>query len=161
MELSPELIGGVIIAIYLIADGFEKICKKFGFFQGLWSKIKQRRAGEVGEEIEKKLAPIQKQLGNIDTRLDGIDERLDRIEETNIYQNEQIDLLAVSQKNILRANIMDIYHTYRDTRVFPMSVKEQLDTLYKDYKELKGNSYIDKYYTRMSCWQVLEDEPNP
>lgn len=138
----------IFTAISKLSDACEPIGRFFG------------KLG-FGKRIEKILAPIQKQLGNIDARLDGIDERLDRIEETNAQQSEQINSLAVSQKNILRANIMDIYHAYRDVRIFPMSVKEQLDTLYKDYKKLKGNSYIDKYYTRMSCWQVLEDEPNP
>jgi hypothetical protein len=32
--------------------------------------------------------------------------------------------------------------------------KERLDQFYKDYKALKGNSYIDKYYKRMSAWKI-------
>lgn len=152
----------IFSVITAIASGIIVICTAIGKIAEVSAPI-GKVLGKIGfgKRTEKLLAPIQEKLGNIETRFDRIDERLDRIEETNIYQSEQIDLLAVSQKNILRANIMDIYHTYQDARVFPMSVKEQLDTLYKDYKKLKGNSYIDKYYTRMSCWQVLEDEPNP
>lgn len=152
----------IFSVITAIASGIIVICTAIGKIAEVSGPI-GKFFGKLGfgKSTEKLLAPIQEKLGNIETRLDGIDERLDRIEETNTYQNEQIEELAVSQKNILRANIMEIYHTYQDARVFPMSAKEQLDTLYKDYKRLKGNSYIDKYYTRMSCWQVLEDEPNP
>jgi hypothetical protein len=36
--------------------------------------------------------------------------------------------------------------------------KEALDVYYKDYKKIKGNSYIDKYYTRMSLWKIVDDD---
>ena len=36
--------------------------------------------------------------------------------------------------------------------------KEALDQYYIDYKAIKGNSYIDKYYNRMKKWSVVEDD---
>ena len=55
---------------------------------------------------------------------------------------------------------MDIYHQYKEYRKFPIYAKEKLDELYKDYKREGGNSYIDKYYGRMSKWEIdySEDE---
>jgi superoxide dismutase len=36
--------------------------------------------------------------------------------------------------------------------------KEVLEQYYVDYKAMKGNSYIDKYYNRMKKWKVVEDD---
>jgi hypothetical protein len=57
--------------------------------------------------------------------------------------------------------IMDIYHEYEDIRALPESVREQLDELYKDYKALGGNSYIDKRYARMQKWDTIPDHDMP
>ena len=61
-------------------------------------------------------------------------------------------------KDILRQKIMAIYHTYRKYQMIPLSEKEKVDELYKDYKAQKGNSYIDKYYKRITTWSVISDE---
>lgn len=50
---------------------------------------------------------------------------------------------------------MAIYYEYRDTQCIPVSKKEALDELYKDYKTQGGNSYIDKYYGRMKEWKII------
>lgn len=36
--------------------------------------------------------------------------------------------------------------------------KEVLEQYYVDYKAMKGNSYIDKYYNRIKKWKVVEDD---
>ena len=65
-----------------------------------------------------------------------------------------IEVLKQGTKDVLRQKIMAIYHEYKSGRAFPIHVKEALDELYKDYKKEGGNSYIDKYYGRMSKWKI-------
>lgn len=70
----------------------------------------------------------------------------------------QYEALAISAKDVLREKIIAIYTEYRDERKLPVIKREKLDQFYKDYKDLKGNSYIDKYYSRMSKWTVVDDD---
>jgi hypothetical protein len=59
---------------------------------------------------------------------------------------------------VLREKIMGIYHKNKRERTLTLSEKEALDQYYIDYKAMKGNSYIDKYYKRMKKWKVDEDD---
>ena len=54
-------------------------------------------------------------------------------------------------------SVSDFYDWYT-----PWIDDETIDELYKDYKSQEGNSYIDKYYKRMSNWEIdyTEDEEN-
>ena len=71
---------------------------------------------------------------------------------------QQYDILVLTAKDVLREKIMKIYNDYRRERTLPIDKKEQLDQYYIDYKKLKGNSYIDRYYHRMERWNVLEED---
>jgi hypothetical protein len=68
--------------------------------------------------------------------------------------------LVISAKDVLRAKIMRIYDENVKTKKIHLSDKEALDQYYLDYKALKGNSYIDKYYGRMKKWEVIDDDYN-
>lgn len=84
---------------------------------------------------------------------------LDEIKALNIEQSKSIELLTTSSKDVLRQRIMAVYHQYKKEKRFPIYEKEKLAELYKDYKAENGNSYIDKYYKRMSTWETYyEDE---
>lgn len=72
-------------------------------------------------------------------------------------QNEAISILTKSSKDVLREKIMAIYHKNKAERTLTYHEKEALEQYNKDYKEMKGNSYIDKYYGRMKKWAVLSD----
>lgn len=76
-----------------------------------------------------------------------------------ITQNaEDLEALKISAKDVLREKIMGIYHEYSAERAYPTHKKEALEQYYKDYKTLKGNSYIDKYYARMTKWQEIYED---
>ena len=83
---------------------------------------------------------------------------LTKVETSNLSQNETIQILVQTSKDVLRQRIMTIYHGYKKEKRFPLFEKEALDELYKDYKSQGGNSYIDKYYGRMKTWEVYDDE---
>lgn len=79
--------------------------------------------------------------------------------------SKQYDVLVLSAKDVLREKIMQIYFKGVETRTITYHDREALKQYYKDYKAMKGNSYIDKYYLRMmgdeethvSGWTVIED----
>ena len=94
--------------------------------------------------------------------LEDIKDILEEIRELSIEQSKNLEKLNQSSKDVLRQKIMAIYHQHKEHRKMPIFVKEALDELYKDYKSQGGNSYIDKYYNRMSNWKIdyTEDEEN-
>lgn len=78
----------------------------------------------------------------------------------NSIDKIQIDIeaLAESAKDVLREKIMAVYHKNKKVRKLEEHEKEALEQYYKDYKAIKGNSYIDKYYARMKAWDVIPDD---
>jgi hypothetical protein len=78
----------------------------------------------------------------------------------NAVDNIQCDMeaLAESAKDVLREKIMALYHKNKRSRTMEEHEKEALTQYYKDYKAIKGNSYIDKYYSRMLQWEVIDDD---
>lgn len=71
---------------------------------------------------------------------------------------EQYEVLVISAKDVLREKIMAMYHKNKKDHKLSLNEKEALDQYYIDYKAMKGNSYIDKYYKRMKTWIVDEDD---
>lgn len=71
---------------------------------------------------------------------------------------DDVAALAESAKDVLREKIMAIYHKNKKSRQLEEHEKEALVQYYKDYKAIKGNSYIDKYYGRMKNWEVIPDD---
>lgn len=111
------------------------------------------------ETREKYLSDRQRYLEEIkDAVYLDIKNTLEEIKQLNIEQNEAISVLKQGTKDVLRQKIMAIYHEYKKERRFPIHAKEALDELYKDYKAEGGNSYIDKYYKRMSAWEAYEEK---
>ena len=73
---------------------------------------------------------------------------------------DDLEALKISAKDVLREKIMAIYHKNKHERSMMEHEREALDQYYKDYKKLNGNSYIDKYYSRMKSWQTIYDDYN-
>lgn len=107
------------------------------------------------ETREKYLAQRMNYLNEIQTEVtNNISIPIEDISKNMIVLTEAIATLQKGTKDVLRQKIMDIYHEFKAERRFPVYSKEKLDELYKDYKAENGNSYIDKYYGRMSKWDV-------
>lgn len=76
-----------------------------------------------------------------------------------IQQNQDdLEALKISAKDVLREKIMAIYHKNKYERQMVEHEREALEQYYKDYKKLNGNSYIDKYYTRIKSWVTIYDD---
>lgn len=165
-------LGGVVDLIILIGALCAAIYKIWDFFAKPTSALKQRKKEKqkalirevLNEELPKRL-----EEHNIKTRekykadrqryLTEIKDEVIKQVGGSIDQNaEDLEALKISAKDVLREKIMRIYHSYRHDRAFPLYEQEALAQYYKDYKKLKGNSYIDKYYGRMTKWQIIYDD---
>lgn len=70
----------------------------------------------------------------------------------------QCEYMEVAMRDVIREKIMMIYHKNKGDHTLTVFEHEALEQYYKDYKNLKGNSYIDKYYARMSTWQIIDKD---
>lgn len=156
------LIGALCAAIYKIWDFFAKPTSK------LKTKIREKRRAEIMAVLDEVL-PEKLKAHDLDTRdrykadrqryLTEIkDEVIKQVGGTITKNDKDLAALMISQRDVLREKIMRIYHSYKHERAFPLYEQEALKQYYKDYKELKGNSYIDKYYGRMDKWQIIYDD---
>lgn len=55
----------------------------------------------------------------------------------------------------LRSDMLHIYYEYKDTKQIRQYELENFVHLYKAYKALKGNSFIDKIYKEVMTWEVI------
>lgn len=83
---------------------------------------------------------------------------INEIKDINMSQNEIIQVLARSSRDMLREKIMALYHKGKKTKSLLLWEREALDQYYIDYKAEEGNSYIDKYYNRMKTWSVIDQD---
>ena len=55
----------------------------------------------------------------------------------------------------LRSDMLHIYYAHKDTKQIRQYEKENFIFLYKAYKSLKGNSFIDDIYNEIRTWEVI------
>lgn len=55
----------------------------------------------------------------------------------------------------LRSDMLHIYYQYKDKKKIRQYEIENFVCLYKAYKALKGNSFIDKIYAEVMTWEVI------
>ena len=101
---------------------------------------------------------LEEITGEVETQIkNDFGDTIQEIKDINVEQNETIDILARSSRDILREKIMAIYHKGKKTKTLMLWEKEALTQYYIDYKAEGGNSYIDKYYSRMITWTVIDE----
>lgn len=58
-------------------------------------------------------------------------------------------------KCLLRSEMLTIYYHYKESEKIRQYEIENFIMLYKAYKALKGNSFIDKIYNEVMTWEVI------
>lgn len=66
-----------------------------------------------------------------------------------------IDKTEKTDLTTLRHEITLIYEKYRDKKEIPMRMRENLCSLYEDYVQRDGNSYVKTIYEEMLDWKVI------
>lgn len=101
------------------------------------TQSRQKELDNIKDEV---IAEIKGQLQNVDTLVN------------------QYKALEISAKDVLREKIVCMYENNKDIRKLRHFEKRALDQYYRDYKAMKGNSYIDIIYERMKTWDVEPDD---
>ena len=63
--------------------------------------------------------------------------------------------LANGMRCQLRSDMLHIYYANRESKQIRQYELENFVYLYKAYKSLKGNSFIDKIYNEVMTWEVI------
>ena len=62
--------------------------------------------------------------------------------------------LVEGQKCQLRSDMLHTYYRHKDKKIIRQYELENFILMYKAYKALKGNSFIDKIYEEVEKWEV-------
>lgn len=73
-------------------------------------------------------------------------------------QGSDISILKKTTLDLLRNDILEIYHKNKAKRQLIETDREYLDDLFRDYSAEGGNSYIAKKYYRMTKWEIIADD---
>lgn len=166
----------IVVDVIILAGAFflavERICKGVGkplkFFKNKTETSFEERVKAILDEV----LPEKLKAHDLETRdryradrekyLQDIKEEVLKSIQQELGQvgqlTKQYEALVISAKDVLREKIMAIYFKNRKDRTMTFHEKEALDQYYKDYKAINGNSYIDKYYRRMSHWTIIDDD---
>ena len=66
--------------------------------------------------------------------------------------------LREGQKCLLRSEILHIYYKHLNDGEIPQFKRQNADYLYKAYKELGGNSFIDDVYNEIREWKIVSSK---
>lgn len=164
--------GQIADAIILVSALSLAATNIYNFFAKPTSKLKKRAEEQERARIKKILdEDFPERIKGFDTETDkkhqlhrascvqAIKQEVLKEVEDDISRNSQtIEALVISARDVLREKIMAIYHKNKANRSMTEYEREALIQYYKDYKALKGNSYIDGRYHRMEKWETIYDE---
>ena len=152
------LIGGVaaaLLAIWKIIDPPHKFFKK---------RHEQKFHEEFTREMDQTMPQLQmiqeQSIQNMIAKEFEVQVKplVDNVVETNKAQNEKLDLLVGTTRDLLRERILQIYEENKLDKVLTRSEKEALDELFNDYKRVNGNGYVKKVYERMENWIIIDED---
>ena len=61
--------------------------------------------------------------------------------------------IAEGVKCLLRCKILEIYNKHKDAKLIGKYDYDNFEMLYKAYKILKGNSFVDDIYAEFRTWK--------
>ena len=71
---------------------------------------------------------------------------------------KSVDLLNVSQIDLMRYNMNRLYYKYRPFKKILDCDKKAFMKLYSDYHDMGGNTWIDALHDEVMHWEIVEDE---
>lgn len=166
------MLGDIVDVIILVGALCAAIYKIWDFFAKPTSTLKKRALEKEKERIKLVLdeeLPVRFLAHDLDTKerykadrqqyLTDIKNEVVATLGGNVTQNtNDLEALKISARDVLREKIMTIYHNNKRARAMSEYDREALIQYYKDYKALKGNSYIDSRYERMKRWDTVYDD---
>lgn len=135
----------------------------YHFFKKPVDDIADRARKNQNQYIEKVLDEkmpklLEKNCETLMASLNEIKEMTFSQEQRLIEIQKSIDLLNISQLDMLRYNMNRIYYKYRPYKKILDADKKAFIKFYTDYKEMHGNTWIDSLYTELIEWPVVETQ---
>ena len=106
---------------------------------------------KVPEMLKKNQEEITNSLGEIKGLVVGQGEELKGIKNS-------VDILNVSQMDLMRYNMNRLYYKYRPHKKILDCDKKAFIKLYNDYHDMGGNTWIDQLYREVMSWEIVEFE---
>ncbi len=147
------LIGAVIVAIKTIYGFFKKPVEivQENARQNEEEHIKEVLKEEMPDLLSKNCEPILASLNEIKEMTLTQEERLEQMQKS-------LDLLNVSQLDMLRYNMNRLYYKYRPYKKILDADKQAFLKLYHDYKDMHGNTWIDSLYNEVIEWPIVASQ---
>ena len=94
----------------------------------------------------------------VDSRINELKEMTRMQEDQLTCLQESVDLLNLSQMDLMRYNMNALYYKYRPYRKILDVDKKAFIKFYNDYHTMGGNTWIDELYKEVITWPMVEDE---
>lgn len=147
------LISAVIVAIKTIYHFFKKPV------DDITDRARKSQDQHIEQVLDEKMPKLLEK--NCETLMASLNEIKDMTlsqEKRLIDIQKSIDLLNVSQLDVLRYNMNRIYYKYRPYQKILDADKKAFIKLYNDYKGMNGNTWIDALYAELKEWPIVENE---
>lgn len=94
----------------------------------------------------------------VNSKVDELKEMTKMQQDQLDYLQESVDLLNLSQMDLMRYNMNALYYKYRPFHKILDVDKKAFIKFYKDYHTMGGNTWIDELYKEVITWPIVEDE---
>ena len=135
----------------------------YQFFKKPVDDISQRVKDNEEKHIEEVLD--RKMPGLLEKNCEVIMGSLDEIKAMTLSQEDRLeklqksmDLLNISQLDVLRYNMNRLYYKYRPYKKILDADKQAFIKFYNDYKEMHGNTWIDSLYDEVKDWPIVQSQ---
>ena len=94
----------------------------------------------------------------VNSKVDELKEMTQMQQDQLEYLQESVDLLNLSQMDLMRYNMNALYYKYRPFHQILDVDKKAFIKFYNDYHTMGGNTWIDELYKEVITWPIVEDE---
>lgn len=94
----------------------------------------------------------------VDTKIDELKVMTEAQDNQLAEISKTINLLNQSQLDMMRYDMNKIYYKYRPYKKILSADKKAFIKIYKDYKDMDGNTWIDALYAEVITWEIVEDQ---
>lgn len=159
-NLNLQEVCNIIILVSAVIIAVKNI---YGFIKkpvdDLHGRAQSAEEKHIEEVLEKKLPEM------VNDSHESIIDSLEEIKGLVLDQQhsfdkiqKSVDLLNVSQMDLMRYNMNRLYYKYRPFKKILDCDKKAFIKLYKDYHDMGGNTWIDSLYNEVMHWEIVEDE---
>lgn len=146
IQTIANLVGGTLVLSYFIWQVIVKITKETSWFRDAAEKRKERERLQRKCEFEEFSEEL---INNFSATV------IQELKNDDQLNQKRLELLVHSTNNLLRREIIRIYHDYSPYKQIHQYNKEFLTILYTDYHNQGGNSFIEDLWEEMKTWRVV------